>query len=98
MDSWIVVEWELDVQNTLKDVALPVHLLRQVPKSIFFRHFSHLFLDVVFYRFLIDFGGVLGGFWRPKWSQNRCKIELKSRSQKVSIFSSFFFEVERFES
>ena len=63
MDSWIVVEREGDVQNTLKDVALPVHLLRQVPKLTFFRLFSHLFLDIVFYCFLIDFGRLLGSIW-----------------------------------
>ena len=58
MDSWIVVEWELDVQNTLKDVALPVHLLRQVPKSTFLA----LFFDPFFN---IDFLSFFNGFWGP---------------------------------
>ena len=66
MDSWTVFEWELDVQNTLKDVALPVHLLRQVPKSTFLALFSILFLTSIFYRFFINVGGVLGGLWKPK--------------------------------
>ena len=67
------------MQNTLKDVALPVHLLRQVPKLMLFRHFSHLFLDVAFVSFLNrfwrGFGRVLEATIEPKSMQNQKKVE-----------------------
>ena len=60
--------------------------------------FSSLFSTSFFDGFLVDFGEMLAGFWSLRWKQNRCKIVLKSRSKQTSIFTSFFFDVERFES
>ena len=83
MDSWIVVEWELDVQNTLKDVALPVHLLRQVFSdtrlvdsqidtfSTFLASFSRR-------RFCIVFESIFERFWKGFGSQHGANIDAKS--------------------
>ena len=38
--------------------------------SVFFVIFSGLFSTSFFDRFLVDFGGVWGRFWSPKWGQN----------------------------
>ena len=59
--------------------------------------FSSLFSTSFFWSKCIRFWWVLGGFGNPKWRQNRRKIEWKSRSKQVSIFTSFFVDVERFE-
>ena len=93
MDSWTVFEWELDVQNTLKDVALPVHLLRQVPKSTFLALFFDPFFNIDFLSFFSRFGRVWEANMEPKSMQNRVKIEVANNI----YFFIVFFEVERFE-
>ena len=67
LDSWIFVEWELHVQNILKDVALPVHLLRQVPKSTFLALFCDPFFNINFLSIFSRFGRGLGRVWRGFW-------------------------------
>ena len=90
MDSWIVVERELDVQNTLKDVALPVHLLRQVPKSTFLALFFDPFFNIdflsFFSRFGRGFGRVLEAKMEPKSMQNRVKIEVAKSIYFLIVF------------
>ena len=68
MDSWTVFEWELDVQNTLKDVALPVHLLRQVffggSSALLWRSWASFFSLFSSMSFYIVFFSIFGGLWR----------------------------------
>ena len=63
------------MQNTLKDVALPVHLLRQVPLECFFGSF---FASFSRRRFCIVFESMLEGLWEGLGSQNEAKIDATS--------------------
>ena len=44
----------------------------------------HHIFDVVFDGFFIDFGRVLGGFWRSCWHSKSIKFEGKSVFNKIS--------------
>ena len=78
MDSWIVVEWELDVQNTLKDVALPVHLLRQVPNRAIPNYFFAYFFKRKNKLQSLVFGRILEPNMEATSMKNGVKIEVET--------------------
>ena len=87
MDSWTVFEWELDVQNTLKDVALPVHLLRQVYlEAIPIYFFAYFFKRKNKLESLV-FGRILEPKMEAKSMKNGVKIEVETHIDFYVVFS-----------
>ena len=54
-----------------------------------------LVLTSIFKRFLVDPGGVLGGFWAPKSMPNRAKNRLKFEVKIYGVFDCIFKNFQR---
>ena len=66
------------------------------PQRSWTAFFSHLFLDLVFYRFCLRFGLHFASQNRPKTGKNRKKWVFKSESVFSSVFLQIFFEIWSF--